>query len=74
MQLDEIEQLLDKNLYGDLSSRDTNRMMSPKSHESSPAKAKISQPQMPPKDLYEVMVDLAIFIIVKLSSPVQVAD
>ena len=76
MQLTEIEQMLDKNLYGDLRSSRTD-MKSPDSIlKQSPEKGATSVisregQQQPAKDLYEVMIDLAIFILVRLCQPAQ---
>lgn len=56
MQLVEIEQLLDRNMYGDLSSSRNG------------LHKKSNQTDSQSKDLYEVMVDLAIYIFVKLMS------
>ena len=68
MQLAEIEQLLDKNLYGDLSSNRGGTSKSPPSiTRSSPATQDRAGST---KDLYEVLVDLAIYIIVRLCTPV----
>ena len=61
MQLSEIEQLLDKNMYGDLSSSRNN----PLQRDSMKAEA---------KDLYEVSIDLAIFVILRLSSTEEETD
>ena len=57
MQLVEIEQLLDKNMYGDLSSSRNGMIQS---------QAKNAATEN--KDLHEVMIDLAIFLIVRLCS------
>jgi hypothetical protein len=57
MQLVEFEQLLDKNMYGDLSSSRNGTLLS---------QAKNAPTEN--KDLYEVMIDLAIFLIVRLCS------
>ena len=57
MQLAEIEQLLDRNMYGDLSSSRNGSL----TKSVAPATAES-------KDLFEVMVDLAIFIFVKFTS------
>ena len=73
MQLHEIEQLLDKNLYGDHSS---SRRVSPSNRDRRLA-IQIANfyddNNSINKDLYEVLIDLTIFIIVKLAGGTQTA-
>lgn len=67
MQLHEIEQLLDKHLYGDLSS---SRRVSPSLRDRRQTNLPIYDENgavIADKDLYEVLVDLAIYIIIKLA-------
>jgi len=66
MQLSEIEQLLDKNIYGDLSS---SRQVSPSAakRQKGGMRYAANENGTASKDLFEVMIDLAIFTVVRLS-------